>query len=70
MTLTPLTRRHWLGFIGVLVVLFLLANVTGGSAKHPGTVSNIFWYAFLIGVLVLIVSGISALFRSRRSGAT
>ncbi len=70
MALTTLTRRRWLGSVAFVVVLFLLANITGGSAKHPGTVSNIFWYAFLIGALALIVLGIPAFYRSRRSRAT
>jgi hypothetical protein len=30
-------------------------------------VSNVFWYAFLIGVLLLIVVGVYAVFQSRRT---
>jgi choline-glycine betaine transporter len=56
-----LSRRNLLYLFGVDVVLFVLANVTSGSSKHPGTVSNVFWYVFLIGLLALIVLGVVAL---------
>jgi low temperature requirement protein LtrA len=66
-----LTRRNLLYLFGVDVVLFFLANVTSGSnSKHPGTVSNIFWYAFLIGVLALILLGLITLARHLRPRAT
>lgn len=45
------------GFIVALVVLLLRANVTAKNSTHPGTVSNIFWFAFLIGVVALITIG-------------
>jgi hypothetical protein len=49
----------------------VLANVTSGSnSKHPGTLSNIFWYAFLIGVLALILLGLLTLARRLRLRAT
>jgi choline-glycine betaine transporter len=64
-----LTRRNLLYLFGVDAVLFVLANVTSGSnSKHPGTVSNIFWY--LIGVLALIVLGLLTLARHLRPRAT
>jgi len=66
-----LTRRNLLYLFGVDAVLFVLANVTSGSnSKHPGTVSNIFWYAFLIGVLALILLGLITLARHLRPRAT
>ena len=70
MALTALSRKHWLAFIGVEIVLFVLANVTAKNSHHPGTVSQIFWYAFLLGVVVLVVLGLTARVRSRRSRAT
>ena len=65
-----LTRKHWLALIGVEVVLFVLSNVTAKNSSHPGTASNILWILFLVGVVALIVLGLFALVRSRRSRAT
>ncbi len=62
-----LNRRN-LVFLAVAdALLFLLANVTAKSHSHPGTTSNVFWYAFLIGVLLLIVLGLLVLIQSRRT---
>jgi len=65
-----LTRKHWLALIGVEVVLFVLSNVTAKNSSHPGAASNILWILFLVGVVALIVLGLFALVRSRRSRAT
>lgn len=65
-----LTARRNLIALAVLdAVLFLLANITSKSHSHPGTLSNIFWYAFLIGVVLLIVLVILTLIQSRRPRA-
>ncbi len=62
-----LTARKNLIALAVLdVVLFVIANATSKTHAHPGTVSNIAWYAFLIGIVLLIVLGIFALIQSRR----
>jgi hypothetical protein len=61
-----LNRRNLIALAVVEVVLFVLAGVTSKSHSHPGTVSNIFWVIFLIGVVVLVVLGIAALIRSLR----
>jgi hypothetical protein len=49
----------------------MLSNATtkgeSGQKTYPGTVSNVFWVLFLIGVLLLIVLGIVALFKWLRS---
>jgi hypothetical protein len=48
--------RRALIFLAVAeVVLFVIANATSKSHSHPGAVSNVAWYAFLVGVLLLIV---------------
>ena len=45
----------------------LIAELTYQNAKHPGTVSNIAWYAFLIGAASLVILVILAIMpRSRR----
>jgi uncharacterized membrane protein YhaH (DUF805 family) len=51
------------------VVLFVIANVTAKNSSHPGTLSNVVWVAFLIGVLMLIVLGTCVLVRRLRSSA-
>jgi hypothetical protein len=61
-----LKRRNLIYLFVTDAVLFLLANVTGGSHKHPGTVSNIFWFAFLAGVVLLIVLGVASLIQRLR----
>jgi hypothetical protein len=48
----------------------VLSNVTSKSNSHPGTVSNVLWVVFLLGVLALIVLGVVALVQSARSRRT
>jgi protein-S-isoprenylcysteine O-methyltransferase Ste14 len=61
-------RRRNLIYLAVAdALLFLLANVTSKSHSHPGTTSDVLWYAFLIGVLLLIVLGLVAVIQSRRT---
>ena len=60
---------HWKLFALLIVdlALFIIAELTYKNAKHPGTVSNIAWYAFLIGTASLVILAILAIFpRSRR----
>jgi hypothetical protein len=63
--------RVALALFVVDVVTFVLSNATtkgkSGQKIYPGTVSNVFWVLFLIGVLLLIVLGIVALFKWLRS---
>jgi prepilin-type processing-associated H-X9-DG protein len=52
----------WRKLLGVLLadaVLFLLSGVMAQSSRHSGTVSNVLWVDFLIGVLLLIVLAIA-----------
>jgi uncharacterized membrane protein YhaH (DUF805 family) len=64
-----LRRRNLLGLLVVEVVLFVLAGVTSKNSKHPGTLSNVFWDVFLVGVVLLIVLVIGTVIQSRRSRA-
>jgi hypothetical protein len=64
------SRRTWVGLVVADVVLFVLAGVTSKNSSHPGTVSNIFWFAFLIGTALLIVIAVVSLVQSRRSPRT
>ena len=61
---------HWklLALLIADLALFTIAELTYKNAKHPGTVSNIAWYAFLIGTASLVILAIIAIFpRSKRS---
>jgi hypothetical protein len=61
-----LTRRNLIGLLVLDVVLFFLANVFSKSNKHPGTLSNVCWFAFLIGAALFVVLTLVALIQSRR----
>jgi protein-S-isoprenylcysteine O-methyltransferase Ste14 len=64
-----LSRRN-LNYLAVAdVVVFVLSNVTSKSNSHPGTVSNVLWIVFLLGVLLLIVLAVVARVQSRRRPA-
>ena len=61
------SHRKLVALLVVDVVLFAIAELTYQNARHPGTVSNIAWYAFLIGAASLVVLVILAIIpRSRR----
>jgi MYXO-CTERM domain-containing protein len=52
--------------VGVIVVaLFVIANVTAKNAAHPGTVSNVAFVMFIVGLVALIGMGVAALLRRR-----
>jgi lipid-A-disaccharide synthase-like uncharacterized protein len=61
------TRWKLIGFVAIELVLFLLANVTAKDPGHPGTVSNVFWGASLIGAGVLIIVALMTLVRRRQA---
>ncbi len=48
-TRLTLTRTGWIIYGIVEVALFLIANFTAKNASHPGTVSQIFFTAFIVG---------------------
>jgi hypothetical protein len=61
------SHRNLVALFVVNLALFAIAELTYQNAKHPGTVSNIAWYAFLIGAASLVVLVILAIMpRSRR----
>ena len=68
-SLTAPSRRTWIGLTAAEVVLFALANLTAKSSSHPGTVSNVFFVAFVIGAVLLIALAIATVVRSRRGAA-
>jgi hypothetical protein len=60
-------RRNLIVLAVVEVVLFTLANVTAKNSSHPGTVSNVLWGVFLVGVVMLVVLAVAALIGSLRA---
>jgi hypothetical protein len=66
---TPISRRAWIGFVVADVVLFLLANLTAKNSSHPGTLSNVFFAAFVIGTALLIALAVLTTVQSRRPRA-
>jgi hypothetical protein len=47
--------RKLLGLAALSVGFFLASGWTAQSHEHSGTVSNVLWMDFLLGVLLLIV---------------
>lgn len=68
-SLTALSRRTWITLVLADVVLFVLANLTAKNSSHPGTASNVFFAAFLIGVVLLIALAIASMVKSRRGAS-
>lgn len=66
---TPTSRRAWIGFVVADVVLFLLANLRAKNSSHPGTLSNVFFVAFVIGTALLIALAVLTIVQSRRRRA-
>ena len=66
---TPISRRAWIGCVVADVVLFLLANLTAKNSSHPGTLSNVFFVAFVIGTALLIALAVLTTVQSRRRRA-
>ena len=68
-SLTALSRRTWIGLVIADVVLFVLANLTAKNSSHPGTASNAFFIAFVIGAVLLITLAIASVIKARRGAS-
>ena len=68
-SLTALPRRTWIGLVIADVVLFVLANLTAKNTSHPGTASNAFFIAFVIGAVLLITLAIASVIKARRGAS-
>ncbi len=68
-SLTALSRRTWIGLVIADVVLFVLANLTAKNSSHPGTASNAFFIAFVIGAALLITLAIASVIKARRGAS-
>jgi hypothetical protein len=69
LSLTTLSRRAWIVLVVADVLLFTLANLTAKNSSHPGTASNVFFVAFVIGAVLLITLAIATLVKSRRGAS-
>ena len=58
---TIISHRNLVALLAVNLALFAIAELTYQNAKHPGTVSNIAWYALLIGAASLVILVILAI---------
>ena len=58
-SLTALSRRTWIVLVGADVGLFAVANLTAKNSSHPGSASNVFFIAFVIGAVLLITLAIA-----------
>ena len=66
-----INRRNLIALAVVVVVCFAIAVPVGN--KHHGflnVVSNVTWWGGIVGLLLLIVLSVVALFRSRRAMPT
>ena len=64
-----LDHRNLLALLPVTLALFTIAELTYNNAKHPGAVSNVAWYAFLIGVASLVILTIRAIIPRHKRAA-
>jgi hypothetical protein len=62
-----ISRNGWIIYLIAVVALFLIANLTSKSSSHPGTVSNIFFTAFVSGLVLAVLLGAVTLIRHRRA---
>ncbi len=71
MSLNPsrvaISRTGWILYAIVEVALFLAANLTAKNSSHPGTVSNIFLIAFIVGLVMAFLLGAATLIGQRRT---
>ena len=68
-SMTALSRRTWIGLVIADVVLFVLANLTAENSSQPGTASNAFFIASVIGAVLLITLAIASVIKARRGAS-
>jgi hypothetical protein len=65
-----INRQNLIGLAVVVVVCFAIAIPVGN--KHHGflnVVSNVTWWGGIVGLLLLIVLSVAAVFQSRRAAS-
>ena len=65
------TLKRWALLLAAVIVLFVVANAAYGSNGNKNhaflhALSNVTWVAFLIGFVLLVVSGIVGLVQARK----
>ncbi len=60
-------RTGWMLYVIVEVALFLTANLTAKNSSHPGTVSNVFFITFIVGLVMGLLFAAATLIRQRRA---
>jgi F420-0:gamma-glutamyl ligase-like protein len=69
MSLNPsrvaISRTGWMLYAIVEVALFIGANFTAKNSSHPGTVSNVFFITFIVGLVLAVLLGAATLIRQR-----
>lgn len=66
-TRVAISRTGWIVYAIVEIALFVTANLTAKNSSHPGTLSNIFFITFIVGLAVALLLGAATLIRQRRT---
>jgi hypothetical protein len=62
-----INRRGWIIYAIAEVCLFAIANLAAKNSSHPGTISNIAFIAFVIGLGVAAMLAAATVIRHRRA---
>lgn len=69
MSLNPsrlaISRTGWILYAIVEVALFAGANLTAKNSSHPGTVSNVFFFTFIVGLVAALLLAATTLIQHR-----
>jgi len=69
MSLNPsrlaISRTGWILYAIVEVALFAGANLAAKNSSHPGTVSNVFFITFIVGLVAALLLGTATLIQRR-----
>ena len=64
-TRPTVSRTGWAIYALVEIALFVTANLTAKTSSHPGTLSNVFFIAFIGGLAGALLLGAVELVRKR-----
>lgn len=62
-----INRNGWIIYGTVEVALYLVVRFTAKNADHPGTLSQIFFTVFIIGLVLAVMLGVATLLRQDRA---
>ena len=66
-TRVAISRTGWILYAIVEIALFVTANLTAKNSSHPGTLSNLFFITFIVGLVLALALGVAAIVRQRRA---